>query len=158
MQQSIRKQAAKRPGNRGAAHKIRHALCLLLAPVDHRQVQIQAGEEACLAGAEDQAGSVQRGDIRHEPREDGGDGPDYTQPREDVPRGELLHEHGPGGFEEHVGHVEDGDGGGELAGRGADGFGHACYFDISCRSVSSQIGRWVRGQIPMLVRSRKQDR
>lgn len=79
VQQSIREQAAERAGNRGAAHQIRDALGLLLAAVDHRQVQVQAGEEAGLAGPENEAGRVQRGDIRHEPGEDGRDRPDDAQ-------------------------------------------------------------------------------
>lgn len=119
LQDEVGQQAAKGTGQGGANKEVGHALGLFLALVHHGHVQIQPGEQASLAGAENQARGVQAADVGDEAGEDGGQGPNDAQQGQEEAGGEFLHGDGPRSLEEDVGDVEDGDGGGELVGGGA---------------------------------------
>lgn len=131
MQQGISQKTTDSTGDGCTAHQVRDSFSLLLSSIDHGEIQVQTGKQAGLTATEDQARGIQGADIFDEAREDGGDGPDNTQAREDVPGRQLLHEHGPRRLEDDIGRVEDGHGRGELRGRGVDGLWHAGDLDIS---------------------------
>lgn len=131
MQQAISQKTADSTGDGRTAHKVGDSFGLLLSSIDHGEIQVQTGKQTGLTAPEDQARGVQGGDIFDKAREDGGDGPDNAQAREDVPGRQLLHEHRPRRLEDDIGRVEDGHGRGELGGRGVDGLWHARDLDIS---------------------------
>lgn len=66
-----------------------------------------------------------------EARENGGEGPDDAEAREEDARGDALHHDCPWGLEDDVGCVEDGDRGREFLGCGADVLGHAGDADVA---------------------------
>ena len=131
LEDAVGEQAAKGAGHGGAHKQVRHAGGLLVALVHHGEVEVERGEQAGLAGAQDQAHGVQAPDVGDEAREDGGQRPHDAQRRQQDPRRHPLHHDGPGRLKRHVGRVEDGHGRRELLRRRANVLGHARHLDVA---------------------------
>lgn len=139
MEDGICQQPTDRTRDGRTTQQVRHSLRLLLTAVDHSQVQVEARKESSFARAENQSRRIQRAYGLDEAREDRRQRPDDAEASENVPRGELLHQDGPGGFEEDVGDVENGDCRRELAIGCVDVFRHIRNLDISCCFISFHI-------------------
>ena len=131
MEKSVCEQASKGSSNCCAYKEVRNALGLLLAAVDHGEVEVEAREETAFTGPKNQPSGVQSADVLNEAGAYGDDRPNDTETGHKKAWGQFLEEHGPGGLESDVCGVEYGNGRRKFLGTGTDILRHSCCLDIA---------------------------